>query len=180
MDGYDPDAEATGHYMVAFVESAGKVSPVFERKVREIFEDNLGELEAGRWYRNEAITNAFEEILTQVGEQTMREGGIESGKAIQWEDDVDTVMDGLERWNDKHEAAYRNSDLRFPAGKYTVEDAGSRTARLGITDGYNLSAAFAKGCSVGIARDLGSNDHAVTTEDVAPRADEQAAWTLDW
>jgi hypothetical protein len=180
MSNYDPDAEATGKYMVAFVESAGEVSPVFERKVREIFETHLGTLEADSWYRNADIKKAFDEILEEVGEKTMKQGGVESGKAIEWPDDVGTVMGALEIWNTFHEAAYRNSDLDFPAGKYTVEERGERTARIGITDGYNLSAAFAKGCSKGIAQDLGPKDSQITIEDTDPEANEQAAWMLTW
>lgn len=180
MSGYDPDAEATGKYMVAFVESAGEVSPVFERKVREIFEQHMGTLEADSWYRNADVNKAFDEILDEVGEKTMKQGGVESGKAIEWPDEVDTVMDALGIWNTFHEAAYRNSHLDFPAGKYTAEKRGDRTARIGITDGYNLSAAFAKGCSKGIAQDLGPNDGPITIEDTDPEATEQAAWILRW
>ena len=180
MDQYDPDAEATGYYMTAFVEAAGEVSPVFERKVRDIFETHLGALEPEGWYRNGDITDAFEEIITQVGDKTMLQGGIESGAAIDWDDDVETVMDALNRWNDKHAAAYRNSDATYPAGKYTIESAGDRAARVGITDSYNLTAAFAKGCSKGIVRDLGPAGSSPTIEDTEPTADEQAAWILSW
>jgi hypothetical protein len=177
---YDPEAEATGKYMVAFVESAGKVSPVFERKVREIFEQNMGELNAESWYENADVEAAFDEIIEEVGENTMRQGGIESGKAIDWPDGVETVMDGLQIWNDFHEAAYRNSDKDFPAGKYTVEDIGDNSARIGITNGYNLSAAFAKGCSKGIAKDLGPRNPSISIEDTDPNPSEQAAWILSW
>lgn len=180
MASYDPTAEATGKYMVAFVESAGEVSPVFERKVREIFEKHLGTLEEDSWYLNADIEKAFDEVLEEVGEKTMKQGGIESGKAIEWPDDVETVMDGLGMWNTFHEAAYRNSDLDFPAGKYTIERQGERVVRAGITDAYNLSAPFAKGCSKGIVQDLGPNDKPITLEDTTPNDGEQAAWILEW
>lgn len=180
MSQYDPDAEATGKYMVAFIESAGKVSPVFERKVREIFESHMGTLEADSWYLNANVEKAFEEVLDEVGDKTMLEGGVESGKAIEWPDDVETVMDGFNIWNSFHEAAYRNSELDFPAGKYTVEAAGDRKARIGITEGYNLTTEFAKGVSKGVAYDLCSNQNPIRLDDVEPNPDEQAAWMLEW
>lgn len=180
MSYYDPDAEATGKYMVAFIESAGKVSPVFERKVREIFEDHLGTLEEDSWYRNANVEKAFDEVLEEVGEKTMIEGGVESGKAIDWPDEVETVMDGFSVWNSFHEAAYRNSDLDFPAGKYTVEQLGDREVRVGITEGYNLSAEFAKGCSKGIVQELSTGSNRARLEDTDPRSEEQAAWILEW
>lgn len=180
MSYYDPEAEATGKYMVAFIESAGKVSPVFERKVREIFEDHMGTLEADSWYRNADVEKAFAEVLEEVGEKTMMEGGVESGKAIEWPDDVETVIDGFELWNSFHEAAYRNSDFDFPAGKYTVEQLGDREVRIGITEGYNLSAEFAKGCSKGITQDLSSRTNRTRLTDTDSNPDEQAAWVLEW
>jgi hypothetical protein len=180
MSDYDPDAEATGKYMVAFIESAGKVSPVFERKVREIFENHMGTLEEDSWYLNANVEKAFDEVLEEVGEKTMMEGGVESGKAIDWPDEVETVMDGFNIWNTFHEAAYRNSDLDFPAGRYTVEHLGDRKVRIGITEGYNLSAEFAKGCSKGIVQELSDTSNRTRLEDTEPNLDEQAAWVLEW
>ncbi|MFC7059246.1 hypothetical protein [Halovenus salina] len=152
MSYYDPEAEATGKYMVAFIESAGKVSPVFERKVREIFEDHMGTLEADSWYLNADVEKAFQEVLEEVGEKTMMEGGVESGKAIEWPDDVETVMDGFEIWNSFHEAAYRNSDLDFPAGKYTVEQLGDREVRVGITEGTTSAPSSPRAVRKGLSR----------------------------
>lgn len=72
------------------------------------------------------------------------------------------------------------AQARFLQSSNTVEKRGDRTALIGITDGYNLSAAFAKGCSKGISQDLGPNDGPSTIEDTDPEAIEQVAWLLTW
>jgi hypothetical protein len=178
MDAYDPDAEVDGEYVVAFVESAGKVSPVFERKVRRILESHVDEIDPSTWYRTGDLETAYQEIHEEIGPKTMEEGGKEVGKAIPWPDGVESVVDGLQTLNDVHKSVYRNSPEEFPAGKYTLDVHGNGSVRVGITPGYQYTPAFARGVFRGIVTDLGGSS--ANFDQVDARPEEAAAWELEW
>jgi hypothetical protein len=178
MDEYDPNAEVDGEYVVAFVESAGKVSPVFERKVREILEDHIGSIEPGQWYRTGDLEEAYQQIHREIGDKTMQQGGEEVGKAIPWPDGVETVADALDMLNDIHKSVYRNSSSEFPAGKYTIEHLGDNSARVGVTPGYQYSDPFARGVFSGIGATLGGSTPSLESTDTRP--EETAAWIMEW
>ncbi|MFB6175751.1 MAG: hypothetical protein ABEI99_01155, partial [Halobaculum sp.] len=95
MSEYDENSEVLGRYPLATVQSAGNVSPVFERKARELFSEHLGELDPETWYSTEDTVSAYHDLNDEVGEATMRQGGKESAKAVEWPDEVDTPMKGL-------------------------------------------------------------------------------------
>lgn len=180
MADYDPDAELSGAYLETVAEGAGSISPVFEQTVREAVEEHAEPLDSNSWYRNADVEYAFEQVHEEVGEQMMQQGGIEAGKALDWPDEVGSVVAALDRWDDRRRDAYRNSDAEFPAGTITVEKEGERKARVGVTEGYNLPVAFAQGYSKGIAQDVEPNDEPITVTETEPGPGELAAWTLEW
>ncbi|MFC7081685.1 hypothetical protein [Halorussus caseinilyticus] len=51
MSRYDEDALADGQYINAVIETMGEVSPIFEKKTREMFKEVLGDIDADEWYR---------------------------------------------------------------------------------------------------------------------------------
>jgi len=178
MAEYDPTSEVIGRYPLATVESAGEVSPVFERKARELFNEHLGELDAEQWYRTDDVVAAYESLGDEVGESTMRQGGKESAKAVEWPPEVDTVRGGLDALAEMHKEAFRNSSDEFPAGKYTFEPLGDRHAHVGISGGYPFTAPHAEGVFVGVVQDL--SDARASIEETTPKADEQKAFELSW
>jgi len=180
MPHYDPDAEGDGQYVIAFLDSADKVSPIFKQKVQDIFEEHFGTLDSDAWYRVEDIANAYEAVLEETGEKTMEQGGIETGKSVSWPDEVESLQDALDTCNDIHEAAYRNSDEKFPAGKYTVDHLVDTVSRVGITKGYALTTPCAKGIFKGYAKDLTSEAAFIDMEAVDTQSNELAAWRLEW
>jgi hypothetical protein len=180
MPEYDSNAEQDGQYLVAFVESAGEVSPVFERKVRRIFETHVGGLDAESWYDTDDCVEAYREVLDEIGDKTMEQAGIQVGKSVPWPEEVETVHDGLSTVNTMHKAAFRNSPEEFPAGRYVFEDICDRRARVGITAGYPYTAPFAKGVFTGIAQDLGRDVAGVTVEEADRKHGEKAAWIMEW
>lgn len=178
MTSYDPDSEVIGRYPLATVQSAGEVSPVFERKARELFSDHLGELDAETWYTTDDVVAAYQSLGEEVGEATMREGGKESAKAVEWPPEVSTPMEGLGALAAMHKEAFRNSGREFPAGKYTFESLGDSRAHVGVTEDYPFTVPHAEGVFVGVVQDLSDARPSIQSAD--PEPDEQAAFEISW
>jgi hypothetical protein len=178
MSGYDPDAETIGKYILAFVESAGTVSPVFERKVRETFETEIGEVEADGWYRNDDVKGAYHSVLNKVGPKTMKQGGKATSGALDFPADT-SVEEALTLLQKEHSAdgVYRNTTSDTPAGQYTFEISGN-SAHLGATEGYPYTKPFVEGLYKGIIEEY-SNSAPELTE-TTPKAGEQFAWDATW
>ena len=170
-------AEVDGAYVAAFTQQAGEVSPVFEQKVQQVFESELGGVEGDEWYPVEDVIEAFEQILEQAGEKTMERGGVSAGESLPWPDGVDTVAEGLATLDQMHQAAYRGGGEGPPAGEFTVE-VESRTARVGITEGYPYPDAYARGALSGAVQSLAGSRVDISETDA--RGAERTAWTVEW
>jgi hypothetical protein len=178
MAEYDPESEVEGRYPLATVESAGEVSPVFERKANELFTEHLGELDGDRWYLTQDVVNAYEELVNEVGEATMRQGGKESAKAVPWPPEVETPMDGFAALTEMHQEAYRASDMEYPAGRYTFESTGNNSAHVGISTDYPLPVSNAEGVFVGVVQSLSNSQPKI--EETQPKDHERAAFEIEW
>jgi hypothetical protein len=180
MVSYDPESEADGRYVVAFVESAGEVSPVFQRKVNDIFEKHLPHVDPEAWYRTEDVVLAFTEVRDEIGSKTMEQGGAEAAKAIPWPDSVSTLSEALGVLIEQHREAYRDSTQTNPAGNYTVEEHDGRTARVGILEGFPYGPGFARGVFRQVAAEFGPEDSQPTLDEIEPDTSESHAWELTW
>jgi hypothetical protein len=181
MAAYDADAEATGMYMVAFVEAAGEVSPIFERKARQKFETHLGELNAEGWYPMDDVVDAFEDILVSVGPKTMEQGGVVAAETLPLDDGL-ALRDALAGLNELQtsEQTYRNSDRDAPGGEYLFEVHDDASARLSVSEAWPLTEPYAKGVFKGVVERWGGPDASPNFTDASPRSDESAAWTVEW
>lgn len=180
MPEYDPSSEGDGRYVVAFVDSAGEVSPVFERKLRTIIENHLGEIDEQQWYSTEDLKRTFEEVREQIGPKTLKEGGIEGAKAIPWPDEISTVLEALGFLQQAHRDAFRDSQKEDPAGNYTFSRVGNREIRVGVTEGFILPPAWAKGVFEYVAREFGPDDAVVRLTEKTPEDDQTTTWELLW
>jgi hypothetical protein len=180
MPEYDPNAEGDGRYVVAFIESAGEVSPVFERKLRTIAEEHLGSIGAEKWYLVEDLESMFEEVQEEIGSKTPKEGGIEGAKAVPWPDGVSSIGEALEFLQQAHREAYRDSQMKNPAGNYTFTRTGDREMQVGVTNGFYLPTAWAKGVFEYVPREFGPNDTHVRLTEKSPEDHQIASWELLW
>lgn len=180
MPPYDPESEVTGKYLIAFVEAAGEVSSVFEEKTREIFEEHTdGELESDGWYKADNIVEAYDDLLNNVGKQTMKQGGLAAAETLPFSEDI-SLEEAFDKLSEEHKSAYRNSDMEEPAGNYVGEVEGPNSARVAITDAYPYTAPFAKGVFEGVIERWGGDDPRPHFEEIDGRKDENAAWKVDW
>lgn len=180
MPAYDETAEGNGAYLVAFIQSAGEVSPVFERKIQEMAEERFGTISADEWYPLGEWKELYEDVMDEVGEATMKQGGKENGKAIEWPDEVNSVEDALNTLNEMHKDSTRNSDQEYPAGRYVIDMQGPRSVRVGITEAFTWPKPFVPGAIQGIVEDVGPDDAVFSETEVSPKSNERAAWEFEW
>lgn len=180
MSDFDPSSEVIGQYIQVFIQSAGKVSPVFEKKVNAKFEEEVGTIEPDEWYNSGDVKRAYQAILAEVGPKTMEEGGLETAKALPFPEETG-VEEAFELLCAEHvsDDVYRNTDSPRPAGQYT-HDVSDRSAHLGATEGYPYTRPFAKGLFDGVVRQYGPADASATFTETDPRPDEGFAWTVEW
>lgn len=178
MPDYDPEAELNGRYVAGFVESAGEVSPLFERKLRDIFDEHVSGVDADSWYRIGDLEDAFREILAETGEETMVEGGIEAARRLPFPDDVETLCDAVGRLNELHTNAHRNSNLEYPAGRFTIDFRSETSLRGGITTGYPYTAPIIEGVYTGTIQRF--TDSVPVSESVESHSAEADAWLFTW
>jgi hypothetical protein len=173
--------EIIGRYILAFVESTGDVSPVFERKTRKIFAENgiaIEDVDEESWEDALNYVDTMHAIEDEVGEKTLHQAGVEQGKNVPWPDDVSSVMDGLQFLSEADEAAHRAPSGNY-RGQYIVSRVDESTARVGIREESPYPETDIEGVLEGAVNDLaGSSTATVTTVD--PDSGERLAFELSW
>jgi hypothetical protein len=77
-------------------ESAGEVSPVFERKMRDLFEEHgIEDPSPDEWYSAENFVSAVNEAAEQIGDKTVLEAGVQMGRDVPQPEEVDGPKDAL-------------------------------------------------------------------------------------
>lgn len=142
--------------------------------------ERFGTVSADEWYPLGEWAELYQEVLDEVGEATMRRGGKENGKAIEWPDGVESVEDALYTLNEMHLDATRNSDQEYPAGRYIIDVRGPRSVRVGIPDSFAWPDPFVPGAIAGIIEDVGPEDAIISETEVEPDDEERAAWEFEW
>jgi hypothetical protein len=169
-------AEVAGRFVTTFVEGAGEVSTVFRRVLRESFERHLGAVESEQWYEVPAVVDAFEALAEEAGPATMRKGGMECAKIVEFDSRVGDIAGALAALQTAHADAHHGPT----AGNYTYDEPTERSVRVGITADYPYGADFAEGVLLQTVREFGPVDGVPVAERTAARDDEAAAWTLTW
>lgn len=176
--------EGRGLYLISFFESAGAVSAVFEKKARELFEEyGLENVEPDEFYPGDDISDAFADVVEDVGARTMRQGGEQMGADVPFPPEVDSPQAGLQTIDAVHQEAARATDdapadLERPAGRYTCEVTGETSVHVGITENYPFPEIMAEGVFVGIVEDLGGTSARISED--TPRGEEKTAWEISW
>lgn len=170
-----------GRYILAFVESTGDVSPVFERKTRDIFAENgleVDEIDEESYHDALRYADAMREIRDEVGEKTLRQAGAEQGGAVPWPPHVDSVADGLEFLVEADKQAHEAPSGSFE-GDYTYEQTGETEGRVSIPDRAPYPVDNFKGVFEGVIKSLSSSSN-VTISDVDAKPNEKAAFKISW
>ncbi|SDJ33705.1 hypothetical protein SAMN05216226_102187 [Halovenus aranensis] len=178
----DSQAEVTGRYIVSMAESAGEVSPVFERKIRELLEEHgIKDPEADGWYSAEHFVEAVNRASEDIGSKTILEAGTQMGRDVPQPEEVDGPKDALAIADEAQQAAYRNASEERPAGGYKYEETGENSVRMGVTSKFPYPEEIAKGSIKGIVESTTSGSAAaVVISEVNANPDEMCAYEIEW
>jgi hypothetical protein len=180
----DSDIEITGRYVNSMVESTGKVSPVFRRKMEELLEEyGISDPDPEAWYNAASFAEAVDRVADEIGNKTVSEAGKQMGEDVPKPPDVESPHDVLEQMHDQHYKSYRNVE-RGSIGGYTYERIDDTTVRLGVTEGFPYPMGIARGATIGIAADITGNTvstESVPTKPTGPdKSPEMEAYELSW
>ncbi|MEZ3115342.1 hypothetical protein RYH80_05335 [Halobaculum sp. MBLA0147] len=173
--------EFLGRYVLAFVESTGHVSSVFERKTRKIFRQNglvVEEVGPETWHDAATYASAVREVRAEVGEETLRQAGEEQAKRVPWEGNAETVREGLAFLAEIDRQAHRSPSGEF-AGSYDFEMVAEDRVRVSVPAGVPYPVENVEGLFEGAVKTL-SESPVVSLEDADTRADERAAFAVTW
>lgn len=178
--------KSQGRYLLSFFQSAGEVSPVFERKAKQLFDDHgLDDVQADAYYPMDSVVDAFQSVVDEIGSETMRQGGKEMGRAVPFPEPVTGPHEALQFMDTAHVEANCPRDdapdrIERPGGGYTYERLGDQTARFGITEDFAFPAELGRGGAVGAIQQFTDGPQPVSVEQVSARGGETTAWELSW
>jgi hypothetical protein len=173
------DAMISGAYVTAFVTSAGRVSPVFEKKARETLEDRgITDPDPESWYDNVQFGEALREIVEKAGEKTVEEAGKEMVNITDPILEQDSVPAGLEVLTSQHAEIHKNHTTE-KAGVLTYEEESGSRYRVSAVGGYEYPASLVKGAAAETVRQTGGPTN-VSVDDVETRPDETFAFEVSW
>jgi hypothetical protein len=170
-----------GRYIIAFVESTGDVSSVFKRKTRKIFEKNgltVDDIEPDGQYDANKYADAMSEIRDEVGQKTLRQAGAEQAANVLWDEDINSVADGLRFVVQADREAHESPSGGFD-GNYNFEMVDDSTARVGIPDYSPYPVDNFKGVFDGAVKSL-SESGGARISDADPKPGEKTAFEVSW
>jgi len=162
----------------AFIASAGEVSPVFERKVREYLEKNgIDSVDPDSFYTLDKFSKAVHQVENDVGNMTTLEAGREMISVIDELSNMPSLADTIEIGQQQQRAAYKNFSPE-DAGQLRHEQRDDGTDRVAYYGGWRYPEGFTEGIMKGFARV--TNGYAASgVEPTDPRHDEVFAYLFD-
>jgi|GEM_PF-1767250 len=170
-----PEAEIEGGYVTAVVDSVAEMSPVFERRAREILADGgIESPDTESTYDATAFAAAMRAMADAAGETTVARTG---EKMIAQNEQI-CAAEGFETMREQHAAVHRNFDVDR-VGQYRTERLDDREYRVAAYGGHSYQAALTRGVVEGIVEQTES-PAVVGFEDAEPAADESHAFVVSW
>lgn len=178
--------ESAGLYLLSFFESAGEVSPVFEKKARELFDEHgLSDIQPNEHYPTDKVVSAFQNVVDEIGSETMFQGGKQMGSDVPFPEEVTGPHQALQFMDAAHLEANRpRADapdrVERPGGGYTYEQLGPNSARFGITEDFAFPAELGKGGAIGAIKNFVGDTTRVNATEVDAADNEKLAWEISW
>lgn len=173
------NTQITGANLVAFLESAGEVSPVFRKKAEETFKKyGITDPDEGDWYDNDDFTEAMHDVVDKAGPKTVQQAGREM---VRFNDEIlqqDEIGEGLAIFAEQHKATHKNFSVET-AGLVECTRTSETTYRIAGTGGYKYPESLLRGAAKESLLQTG-NMSQVRIEDAEPEGDEVIAFELTW
>lgn len=171
------DTQISGQFVGAFVESAGLVSPVFEKKAMDVLESNgVSEVDPEAWYSAEKFSNAIHQIEREAGEKTSERAGIQMIEIIPELSGLPSIEDAIEIAQQQQRESYKNFSPEA-AGQIRQERLDNGNIRIAYFGGWDYPEAFTRGIIRGFAQGTEARN-SVDTETVTTRDDETHAFEI--
>lgn len=170
-----------GRYILAFVESTGKVSAVFRDKTEEMFADHglaVEEIEEDSWHDALSYAEAMQDVRSEVGPRTLRQAGAEQASNVPYPGHVETVEDALEFLVQADIDAHRPPSGEYP-GDYHFEKTGPSSGRMSVNAEAPYPVENFHGVFEGCVDTFAGVGAGVVTE-TEPNSGEKAAFEVTW
>jgi hypothetical protein len=143
----------SGQYVQAFLQSAGEVSPVFERKALGYLEDHgLEDIDSEDWYPMEKFAPALQAIKEDVGEMTLKRAGIVQVEVTESITSMESPEASVAAANEVLRQVYRNYSPEA-VGEFRYEEVGDGDHRISMAGAWPYPAQFTKGIMLGLLRE---------------------------
>lgn len=167
-----------GRYVLALLDSAGKVSAVFESRAAEILADHgIEDPTAGDTYSATAFGDALSAMESDVGEMTVDQAGEEILRANPVIGDCDSFVDGFDLMQTQHIEVHENYS-EDAVGQYHYERLGQQQYRVWTTGGYQYTESFLRGVIKGLVEVTESE--LATAQRASEDNGEVFAYQLSW
>ena len=176
---FEEGVEVNGQTILSVVESAGVVSPVFERKAQEFLSNNgIDNPQRGEWYPQADYLAAIGQIERDGGSQLLTNIGKEIPKTADWPDSVDSVAGGLESINSAYQMNHRGGEI----GSYRFEATGDRSGIVYCENPYPCL--FDRGIVKGVVNVFGGTDASLSLDETGPHCRSEGGnecqYTIEW
>jgi hypothetical protein len=127
---FDDGVEAKGAAVLSILDG---VPDAFTGTAEEILADHgIEDPQPEEWYDQTAYLEAYETIVEEVGESTLRRIGESTPENAEWPPGVETPMEALESIQAAYEMNHRGGDI----GVYEVERVDDSTAEVRCRNPY--------------------------------------------
>lgn len=162
---------------MAFLESAGAVSAVFERKAANMLEDNgIKDVDPDSWYSAEKFVGAINDIEAEVGQKTSEQAGVKMIEVVPEISGLSSMEEAIEIGKEPHRQSYRNFSVE-EAGDLRYESVQGGPDRVAYYGGWEYPEAFTHGIFKGFAKGVEGLD-TNSIEPVDPKEDEAYAFEV--
>ncbi|MEZ3117187.1 hypothetical protein RYH80_14825 [Halobaculum sp. MBLA0147] len=173
-------AKISGKYVAAFVQSAGEVSAVFEKKAQETLASHgIEEPDPEGYYDDAEFGAALAEIEEKAGERTVRRAG---QKMIAVNEPIvsqSSAVAGLETMAEQHAGIHRDYSVA-EAGGYDVLSTSDDSCRVDVLGDYPFPLSLPHGAIEGTVQQTESEATRVTVDRVDAPDDVFARFEVGW
>ena len=120
---FEPQVEVDGASILLLVDAM----EMFRRLADSILQKNgIHEVNAAKWYPQQAYLNAYREIYEQIGERTMKTIGKQVPEKALWPPDLDSIEGALASIDVAYHMNHRGGEI----GYYRYENTGENSAKM--------------------------------------------------
>ncbi len=175
-----PEPKCKGLFVAAFVESAGEVSSVFERKALDILGSHgIEDPDPESLYPAESFFAAMTETEENVGRNTAKQAGekmIEVNPEIQ---QMSSAEEGFGELRTQMRFGFENFSVE-EVGQFDIEQLDEGLFRVATVGGWSYPEAFTEGLLSGIVKVTEDDVRNVSVEQDDTAEDEVLAYEVTW